>query len=97
VLSCFIEMLKILMNVRRNPLFLILDRIHPQRAKIETPSVLAKTESAIKVTPDKFTYLNPVEFPKPSQRPVCRHKRPFLALANAVIGGAAKTVRTCAD
>jgi pimeloyl-ACP methyl ester carboxylesterase len=28
------------------------------------PSVLAKTEGAIKVTPDKFTYLNPVEFPK---------------------------------
>jgi len=30
----------------------------------KTPSVLAKTEGAIKVTPDKFTYLNPVEFPK---------------------------------
>jgi pimeloyl-ACP methyl ester carboxylesterase len=28
------------------------------------PSVLAKTEGAIKITPDKFTYLNPVEFPK---------------------------------
>jgi pimeloyl-ACP methyl ester carboxylesterase len=25
----------------------------------KTPSVLAKTEGAIKVTPDKFTYLNP--------------------------------------
>jgi pimeloyl-ACP methyl ester carboxylesterase len=30
----------------------------------KTPSVLAKTEGAIKVTPDKFTYLNPTEFPK---------------------------------
>jgi pimeloyl-ACP methyl ester carboxylesterase len=30
----------------------------------KTPSVLAKTEGAIKVTPDGFTYLNPVEFPK---------------------------------
>jgi pimeloyl-ACP methyl ester carboxylesterase len=30
----------------------------------KTPSVLAKIEGAIKVTPDKFTYLNPVEFPK---------------------------------
>src|SRR5689334_10881534 len=29
----------------------------------KTPSVLAKTEGAIKVTPDKFTYLNPSEFP----------------------------------
>ena len=28
------------------------------------PSVLAKTEGAIKVTPDKFTYLNLNEFPK---------------------------------
>ena len=26
--------------------------------------MLAKTEGAIKITPDKFTYLNPVEFPK---------------------------------
>jgi pimeloyl-ACP methyl ester carboxylesterase len=30
----------------------------------KTPSVLAKTEGAIKVTPDKYTYLDPVEFPK---------------------------------
>ena len=30
----------------------------------KTPSVLAKTEGAIKVTPDKFTYLNPADFPK---------------------------------
>lgn len=30
----------------------------------KTPSVLAKTTGAIKVTPDKYTYLNPAEFPK---------------------------------
>ena len=30
----------------------------------KTPSVLAKTEGAIKVTPDEFTYLDPGEFPK---------------------------------
>ncbi|MGJ7506490.1 alpha/beta hydrolase [Variovorax sp. GT1P44] len=30
----------------------------------KTPSVLAKTEGAIKVTPDGFTYLNPADFPR---------------------------------
>ncbi len=30
----------------------------------KTPSVLAKTAGAIKKTPDGYTYLNPVEFPK---------------------------------
>jgi len=30
----------------------------------KTPSVLAKTEGAIKKTPDGYTYLNPEEFPK---------------------------------
>ena len=30
----------------------------------KTPSVLAKTEGAIKKTPDNFTYLNPSDFPK---------------------------------
>jgi pimeloyl-ACP methyl ester carboxylesterase len=30
----------------------------------KTPSVLAKTEGAIKKTPDNFTYLNPTDFPK---------------------------------
>src|SRR6476661_6479868 len=29
-----------------------------------TPSVLGKTEGDIKVTPDKFTYLDPAQFPK---------------------------------
>jgi pimeloyl-ACP methyl ester carboxylesterase len=30
----------------------------------KTPSVLAKTDGAFKTTPDKFTYLNPADFPK---------------------------------
>ncbi|KQV70172.1 alpha/beta hydrolase [Rhizobium sp. Root1220] len=30
----------------------------------KTPSVLGKTEGAIKKTPDGYTYLNPVDFPK---------------------------------
>ena len=30
----------------------------------KTPSVLAKTPGAIKVTPDEYTYLDPAEFPK---------------------------------
>jgi pimeloyl-ACP methyl ester carboxylesterase len=30
----------------------------------KTPSVLAKTEGAIRVTPDKFTYLRSIDFPK---------------------------------
>jgi pimeloyl-ACP methyl ester carboxylesterase len=30
----------------------------------KTPSVLGRTEGAIKVTPDKFTYLDPVQFPR---------------------------------
>jgi pimeloyl-ACP methyl ester carboxylesterase len=29
----------------------------------KTPSVLAKTEDAIRKTPDEFTYLNPADFP----------------------------------
>jgi pimeloyl-ACP methyl ester carboxylesterase len=30
----------------------------------KTPSVLAKTDGAVKKTPDEFTYLNPKDFPK---------------------------------
>ncbi|CCE10813.1 conserved exported hypothetical protein [Bradyrhizobium sp. STM 3843] len=30
----------------------------------KTPSVLGKTEGVVKTTPDKFTYLDPVQFPK---------------------------------
>ena len=37
----------------------------------KTPSVLGKTEGAIKKTPDGFTYLDPGNFPSCS-RPICR-------------------------
>jgi hypothetical protein len=34
-------------------------------------SILAKTDGAIKITPDEFTYLNPAEFPR-LFAPICR-------------------------
>jgi hypothetical protein len=46
----------------------------------KTPSVLAKTEGAIKVTPDKYTYLNPADFPK-LLRPICRASTRISSLA----------------
>src|SRR5262245_57591906 len=45
----------------------------------KTPSVLAKTEGAIKVTPDKFTYLNPEEFPKLFAPDLPRERAEFVA------------------
>ena len=45
----------------------------------KTPSVLAKTEGAIKVTPDKFTYLNPTEFPKLFAPDLPRGRAEFVA------------------
>lgn len=45
----------------------------------KTPSVLAKTEGAIKVTTDKFTYLNPVEFPKLFAPDLPRERAEFVA------------------
>ena len=45
----------------------------------KTPSVLAKTEGAIKVTPDKFTYLNPAEFPKLFAPDLPRARAEFVA------------------
>jgi pimeloyl-ACP methyl ester carboxylesterase len=45
----------------------------------KTPSVLAKTEGAIKVTPDKFTYLNPTEFPKLFAPDLPRERAEFAA------------------
>jgi pimeloyl-ACP methyl ester carboxylesterase len=45
----------------------------------KTPSVLAKTEGAIKVTPDKFTYLNPAEFPKLFAPDLPRERAEFAA------------------
>ena len=41
----------------------------------KTPSVLAKTDGAIKKTADDFTYLDPADFPK-LFAPICRSSRP---------------------
>src|ERR1044071_5383250 len=45
----------------------------------KTPSVLAKTEGAIKVTPDQFTYLDPVQFPKLFAPDLPRERAEFAA------------------
>jgi len=45
----------------------------------KTPSVLAKTEGAIRKTPDGFTYLNPAEFPKLFAPDLPRERAEFVA------------------
>ncbi len=45
----------------------------------KTPSLLAKTEGAIKKTPDEFTYLNPAEFPKLFAPDLPRERAEFVA------------------
>src|SRR6476661_3392758 len=45
----------------------------------KTPSVLGKTEGVIKVTPDKFTYLDPVQFPKLFAPDLPRERAEFVA------------------
>ncbi len=45
----------------------------------KTPSVLAKTDGAIKVTPDGFTYLDPAEFPKLFAPDLPRERAEFVA------------------
>lgn len=45
----------------------------------KTPSLLAKTEGAIKKTPDGFTYLNPAEFPKLFAPDLPRERAEFVA------------------
>jgi pimeloyl-ACP methyl ester carboxylesterase len=57
----------------------------------KTPSVLAKTEGAIKVTPDQFTYLNPTEFPKLFAPDLPRERAEFAARSQVL---AAKQVFT---
>jgi pimeloyl-ACP methyl ester carboxylesterase len=57
----------------------------------KTPSVLAKTEGAIKVTPDQFTYLNPTEFPKLFAPDLPRERAEFVARSQVL---AAKQVFT---
>jgi pimeloyl-ACP methyl ester carboxylesterase len=57
----------------------------------KTPSVLAKTEGAIKVTPDQYTYLNPTEFPKLFAPDLPRERAEFAARSQVL---AAKQVFT---
>jgi pimeloyl-ACP methyl ester carboxylesterase len=45
----------------------------------KTPSVLGKTEGVIKITPDKFTYLDPVQFPKLFAPDLPRERAEFVA------------------
>ena len=45
----------------------------------KTPSVLAKTDGAIKKTPDGFTYLDPAEFPKLFAPDLAREQAEFVA------------------
>ncbi|MGA7490755.1 MAG: alpha/beta hydrolase [Xanthobacteraceae bacterium] len=45
----------------------------------KTPSILAKTEGAIRKTPDGFTYLNPAEFPKLFAPDLPRARAAFVA------------------
>jgi pimeloyl-ACP methyl ester carboxylesterase len=57
----------------------------------KTPSVLAKTEGAIKVTPDQYTYLNPTAFPKLFAPDLPRERAEFVARSQVL---AAKQVFT---
>ena len=45
----------------------------------KTPSLLAKTDGAIKKTPDGFTYLDPAEFPKLFAPDLPRERAEFVA------------------
>ncbi|MET0499408.1 MAG: alpha/beta hydrolase [Steroidobacteraceae bacterium] len=53
----------------------------------KTPSVLGKTEGAIKKTPDGFTYLDPAEFPK-LFAPDLSHERARFAARSQVLAAA---------
>ncbi len=57
----------------------------------KTPSVLAKTEGAIKKTPDGFTYLDPAQFPKLFAPDLPRERAEFAARSQVL---AAATVFT---
>ena len=58
----------------------------------KTPSVLAKTEGAIRHTPDGFTYLNPSLFPKLFAPNLPRERADFVARAQVL--AAAKVFTT---
>ena len=58
----------------------------------KTPSVLGKTEGAIKKTPDEFTYLNPADFPKLFAPDLPRERAEFVARSQVL--AAAKVFST---
>ncbi|HEY9212546.1 MAG TPA: alpha/beta hydrolase [Ancylobacter sp.] len=58
----------------------------------KTPSILAKTEGAIKKTPDGFTYLNPQDFPKLFAPDLPRARAEFAARSQVL--AAAKVFST---
>jgi pimeloyl-ACP methyl ester carboxylesterase len=58
----------------------------------KTPSVLAKTEGAIRRTPDEFTYLNPALFPKLFAPDLPRERAEFVARSQVM--AAAKVFTT---
>lgn len=57
-----------------------------------TPSILAKTDGAIKKTPDEFTYLDPAEFPKLFAPDLPRERAEFVA--HSQVPAAAKMFAT---
>jgi pimeloyl-ACP methyl ester carboxylesterase len=58
----------------------------------KTPSILAKTDGAIKKTPDEFTYLNPADFPKLFAPDLPRERAEFSARSQVL--AAAKVFAT---
>jgi pimeloyl-ACP methyl ester carboxylesterase len=58
----------------------------------KTPSILTKTDGAIKKTPDEFAYLNPADFPKLFAPDLPRERAEFSALSQVL--AAAKVFAT---
>src|SRR5260221_984821 len=58
----------------------------------KTPSILARTEGAIRKTPDEFTYLTPAEFPKLFAPDLPRERAEFVARSQVL--AAAKVFST---
>ena len=58
----------------------------------KTPSILAKTDGAIKKTPDEFTYLNPADFPELFAPDLPRERAEFVARSQVL--AAAKVFST---
>jgi len=54
----------------------------------KTPSLLGKTQGAVVVTPDRFTYLNPTDFPKLFAPDLPRERAEFLARSQVLAAAA---------